>query len=240
MLLTLAAGLAYAQCTFGAASYDAHMKFADKSNGWTQMSIWFDGTNYFVPNGGSSPMPMEIYDVAGSWLTDRSVGMDFRGAFGKHDGTNTTYFRGYSSKDIRKRTPGVGGSLHTTLSGGSLDAQSNVVWDPSEGTFIANTNGTVNCWDDAGAFVGFVPLSGIDTAYPQGRGIATTPDGCWYTYANGTITSWDKATGTALDTATLNLAGNSFDSHFSFSYTNGHFWVLDFQGGTWRGYPVGP
>lgn len=239
MFLVLATQVALAQCTLADAAYDAHMTFADNNPGNTQMSMWFDGTNYFVPNGGSNPMPMEIYDAAGAWLTNKSVGMDFRGAFGKHDGTNTTYFRGYSSPQIRQRTPGVGGSLYTTLAGGSLDAQSNVVWDPVEATFIANTNGTVNCWTDGGGFVGAVPLSGIDATYPQGRGIATTPGGCWLTYANGTLTVWDKATGTAADSAVLNGGGNSFDSHFSFSYTNGHFWVLDFQGGTWRGYDIG-
>ena len=45
--------------------------------------------------------------------------------------------------------------------------------------------------------------------------------------------------GNLAGTTTLNLAGNSFDSYFSFSYANGMVWVDDASGGMWRGYDVG-
>ncbi|MBI4704243.1 MAG: hypothetical protein HY744_24295 [Deltaproteobacteria bacterium] len=74
-------------------------------------------------------------------------------------------------------------------------------------------------------------------AYPQDRGVAAVK-GFYFTYANGVLSAWDDK-GTRIDTAKLNGAGSSFDSHFSLSYAQGKIWVVDGGGQTWRGYNIG-
>jgi hypothetical protein len=69
----------------------------------------------------------------------------------------------------------------------------------------------------------------------QNRGVAGAGD-YWFTYSNGFVSAWD-AGGNRVDQATLTGAGTSFDSHFSFSYANGRFWIVDAPGGAWRGFP---
>ena len=53
------------------------------------------------------------------------------------------------------------------------------------------------------------------------------------------LSAWDSD-GNRLDTTVLNGAGQRFDSHFSLSYTNDKFWVVDSAGGQWLGYSVLP
>lgn len=49
------------------------------------------------------------------------------------------------------------------------------------------------------------------------------------------LSAWDE-TGTRVATTTLNGAGTSGDSYYAYSAANGMFWVVDFVGGSWRGY----
>ena len=52
------------------------------------------------------------------------------------------------------------------------------------------------------------------------------------------LSAWDGA-GTRVGTTELIGAGQTFDSHFSFSWAQGQVWVIDVANGTWRGYGVG-
>jgi hypothetical protein len=244
MIATTLVQAALAQCILAGGPIAPSVVFPNTVEGNTQMPMTWDGTYYYAGHGGSNPMPMTVYDGGGAYLTTRSVGMDFRAVFGKHDGSNTSYFRGYASNQIRSRTPGVGGSLHATLSGGSIDAQAAVAWDAAAANFVVNNYGIVNRWDDTGAFLGTTKLIGFgvgvlgESGYPQGRGVATSPGGCWLTYASGTLSSWD-ASGNRVSAVILSGAGATFDSHFGYGYTNNLFWVPDSEGGSWRGYAIG-
>ncbi len=239
-ILLVQAGLA--QCVLAAGPIAPTTVFPNSVEGNTQMPMTWDGTYYYAGHGGSTPMPLSIYDAAGAHLTTKSIALDFRGTFNKADGTDVSYFRGYASTQIRKRTPGVGGAVHTVLVGGTVDAQAAVAWDPIQAAFIVNNYGQVNRWTDGGGFIGATALigfgAGAEEAYPQGRNIAATPGGCWLTYEAGTVSAWDSG-GNRVSTAVLSGAGTTFDSYFGSGYTNNMFWVPDTEGGSWRGYSIG-
>jgi hypothetical protein len=52
------------------------------------------------------------------------------------------------------------------------------------------------------------------------------------------VSAWDPATGSRVGTASLEGASTSFDSHFSFSYTNGDAFVASAFGGSWQGFAI--
>ena len=76
--------------------------------------------------------------------------------------------------------------------------------------------------------------------YPQNRGIAFYLRGFefpWMTYSEGHLSALDGA-GTRIGTTELLTAGTTFDSHSSFSFTNGMVWIVDEPGGFWKGYEL--
>ncbi len=231
-------------CVFSSDSFAETFSFLDAGAlEQTRMNMTWDGVYYWSSSGGSSSgNRISQFDAAGVWLADYAPGRDVRSVFTIGDGTAPTYLRAYGSADLEVQTsPGTYGA-YLTLSGGSLDAQSAVVWDPTRDQFVAFEGGTLSRWDATGtnqpaiAFSGFGV--GTEDVYPQNRGVAVTPGGCYLTFADGQVSSWDE-TGARLDTATLIGVGSSFDSYFSFSYANGMVFVIDDALGTWRGYDVG-
>jgi hypothetical protein len=235
-LLAVATG---ASAQFDEPAYDAVMTFTDGgAGGSTTMTLAFDGTNFWSANGGYTNNPVHQYDADGNLQTTYDVPLDQRSIF--TDGARL-YIRPYGDPTIYMQDSPGNFSPYITLSGGSLDVQAAVVSTGSE--YIANNFGSLNRWDSSGAFLGAVNLSGFgsqnnEAEYPQGRGIAFG-GGYYLTYSNGVLSAWD-GDGNRLDTTVLNGAGQGFDSHFSLSYTNDKFWVVDSSGGTWRGYQVLP
>lgn len=236
----LVAGHSAASPVFGAASYNAVKTFTDGNPGTTMTLAW-DGTNYYTSSGGFLGSPYAKYDAAGNLIGSQapSPGIDFRSVF--TNGSNDLLARGFNSNTIYKQTAFGSFTTFLTLTGGTLDDQSAVVLDGSGTMYIARNGSTVSEWDLSGTFiasVNLIGLSGSENNYPQGRGIAAIGS-YWLTYDSQTLSAWDPVTGTRLDTTTLNGAGTSFDSNFSYSYADGKFWVVDQAGGTWRGYDVG-
>ena len=161
-------------------------------------------------------------------------GIDFRSVF--TDNTGNVYARAYNSPTIYQQSaPGVFASV-LTLTGGSLDSQSSVVLNDN-GAFIAMSGGTVSMWDASGAFDSSFSLAGYSGGYPENRGIAAAGD-YLFTYFDQMLSAWDYS-GNLLDQTELLGAGTSFDSYFSLSYANGHIFVVDAAGQTWRGYDIG-
>ncbi len=233
---------AHASCTLPSSSYTVTKTFVDSPGvGSTSMTIAYDGSNYWTSSGGSSSgTRLGRFTTGGSWVSGYAAGRDFRSVFTKGDGIAPIYQREYNDRLIDvMSSPGVfSGSV--TLSGGSLDAQSAVVWDDINDQFVAQYNGRVDVWNGSGTWVKSVSLSGYSGAeltYPQNRGVAAV-GGCYITYYGQTISLWNSS-GVREDTATLVGAGTGFDSYFSFSYADGMFWVIDSAYGTWRGYDVG-
>ncbi len=230
---------AQAGAVFGASSYSASFTFTD-SNPSTTMTAAFDGTNFYTASGGSSGSPYAQYSASGNFIANSSPGIDFRSVF--TDGSGNLYARGFADSTIYKQTAFGSFSPFLTLNGGSLDAQSGVVRDGA-GHYVAQSGGVVSQWDASGNFIGSVTLNGFgangEASYPQGRGIAAI-GAYWLTYNtnNETLEAWSMA-GNLLDSTVLNGAGTSFDSGFSYSYTDGMFFVADGPFGTWRGYDVG-
>lgn len=225
-------------------SYNALMTFKDADPG-TTMTLCFDGTNFWSGSGGGSGSPMAQYDAAGNFISNYTPNLDQRSLFTMNN-TGAVFLRQFADPTIYKQTsPGVFAAA-LTLSGGSLDAQSAVVFT-ANGGFLAMQGGNVSLWDAAGNSTGGVGLSGWGSmfgegVYPQDRGIA---DGViagnqeiYLTYSNGSLSGWDTS-GNRIGTTTLNGAGTSFDSHFSISVADNKVWVVDEAGGLWRGYDVG-
>jgi hypothetical protein len=123
-----------------------------------------------------------------------------------------------------------------------LDAQSSVVLNSAGTEYDAMSGGLVSRWALNGSSLGSVSLSGFgsqnsENTYPADRGLAAA-GGYWLTYSNGFLSAWD-ASGNRVDQTTLVGAGTTFDSHLSFSYTNGMAFVVDTSNSWWRGYDIG-
>jgi hypothetical protein len=209
------------------------------------MTIAWDGTNYWAVSGGSAGgVRLAQYDDSGNVLQTYSPGLDFRSVFTRA-GDTTLYARTYASRTIYvQMSPGQFAPA-LSLVGGNLDDQSSVVWNGDGTELIAMKGGTVSRWGETGAFLGTLTLSGFGTlgsenTYPQDRGIAvgTFGQGFFLTYSAGTVSAWDPATGSRVGTASLEGASTSFDSHFSFSYTNGDAFVASAFGGSWQGFAI--
>ena len=221
-------------------NYIASQMFLDGLDA-TTTGIAFDGANYWsVSGGGTSGNHLARYDASGNLLATYAPGLDFRSVF--TDAAGTVYARTYASPTIYRQTaPGIF-TTHLTLSGGSLDDQSSVVFNGSGTEFIALNNGIVSRWFVDGTFLGSVSLVGFgsvsgETGSPQNRGVTAAGD-YWLTYnGNGILSVWDD-TGMRVAQATLQDIGTSYDSAFGFSYCNGKVFAVDSGGGTWRGYDV--
>jgi hypothetical protein len=231
-------------CKIDAASLTSTRTFTD-SGGLvgTRMTTAFTSSGQFTSSGGgSSGTRLSRYDASGGWLIDFSPNRDIRSVFTQVDGVNPLLVRSYASRQIETfSAPGTSAPF-VYLSGGTLDAQSSVVWDAPNSQFLAMYAGRVDRWNGSGTWLGQTTLSGYGTSgtessSPQNRGIATV-DGCWLTYESQKLHVWTTA-GARSDTVTLTSAGTSSDSYYSFSYANGLVWVLDSAFGTWRGYDVG-
>ncbi len=224
---------------FANPSYNATTVFHD-ALGSTTMTLAHDGSSYWSTSGGSGSGVREArYTSAGTLLATYSPSLDFRSVF--TDSLGGVYAREYSSSTIYKQVAPGSFAANVVLSGGSLDAQSSVVLNGAGTEYIAMNAGVVQRWSLAGAFLGSVSLLGYGSLgsegiYPQNRGIAAVGN-YWLTYSGGTLSGWDSS-GNRVDTAILNGAGTSFDSHFSLSYANGKVFIVDQAGGNWRGYDV--
>jgi hypothetical protein len=207
----------------------------------TTMTIAFDGTNYWSSSGGGSfGLRLARYSSAGSLLGTFSPGLDLRSIF--TDASGTLFARAYADRRIfRQSSPGNFVPV-VTLNGGLLDDQSDVVLNSDGTEFVAMAGGTVSRWNRTGVFLGSVTLSGFgqqgnEAAYPQGRGIAIA-DNSWLTYSgSGVLSVWDL-TGHRTHQITLQSAGTSSDSDYSFSFCNGRVFVVDYAHSTWRGYDL--
>lgn len=218
-------------------NYVANLTFTDALTS-TTMGMAFDGTSYWSISGGNtSGNRLARYDATGALLGTYAPGLDFRSIF--TDATGTVYARVYASSIIYRQTgPGVF-TNQVTLSGGTLDAQSSVVFNAGGTEFIAMNEGVVSRWSSGGAYLGTVTLSGFgsyvnENVYPQNRGIAVAGP-YWLTYnaSDGMLSFWDQS-GNRLARGTLQGAGTGF----SFSFCNTRAFVVDVGGGTWRGYQV--
>ena len=239
--LTPATPLGGASCDDLAPSYaSSGVIFNRGALGSTFMTGAFDGTDvHFSSGGSSSGVRLSRYAADGRFIADYEPGIDIRSVFTMGDGTSPTYVRGFGSPIIyREISPGVYED-DVVLAGGSLDAQSAVVWDDTRGTFVAMLGGQVNTWSAAGASLGEVTLSGyVDSGYPQNRGIAVSNAGCWMTYDAGVVTTWDERGNRLADTALID-GPTDFDSYFSFSYAAGQVWLYDPSISGWVAFDLG-
>lgn len=226
---------------FSSASYTADVVFADADAlEQTRMTISFDGSHYFSASGGNTDgLRIAEFGADGTLIAAYAPGLDLRSVF--TNGSGQVLARAFDDSTVYRQTsPGSFGAL-LTLEPNGLDSQSAVVMNAA-GQFVAMNQGAVSLWDGQGhALTGF-NLAGFgaqngEANYPAGRGIAAVGD-LLFTYAAGTVSAWDYS-GQRVDSATLEGAGTSFDSYFSFSYANGRFFVLDDAHGSWRGYDAG-
>jgi hypothetical protein len=227
-------------------AYDASVTFPDSGMLMdTRMGIAWDGTNYWAFSGGSpSGNTLAQYSAAGAFVNVYQAPVDFRSVFTVGGNGTTVYGRGYSDSNLLKMTsPGAFTQTGVVLSGGMLDAQSNLVFNPAGTELVAMANGNVDRWTTAGTHIQSFMLQGLgsmdpnENIYPQNRGIVVIGD-YYLTYYNQKLTAWDS-NGVRIKSSTLNGAGTTFDSYFSLSYANGMVWIVDGPNLTWRGYNVG-
>lgn len=208
----------------------------------TTTGLAFDGTNYWSCSGGSSTgVRLGRYDASGNLIASYSPGLDFRSVF--TDGNCAVLARAHNDRVIyRQVSPGVFTNSGVTLTGGTLDVQSSVVFNGAGTEYIAMSGGVVSRWSVTGSYLGSVTLQGFGTvsgenSSPQNRGIGAVGD-YWLTYnGNRVLSVWDTA-GNRVVQSTLSGAGTSFESSYSFSYCNNKAFIVDSFSGSWRGYDV--
>lgn len=224
-------------------SYSQSMSFS--GNGGleqTSMNMTFDGTHYWASSGGSSNgVRIAQFDVNGNLVGQFEPGLDFRSVFTSNGMGGTVYGRAFSDATIyRMDSPGVFNPI-ATLTGGSLDGQSQVMFNSDSTEYIAHEGGTVSRWDLSGNFIGNVTLAGYGSmfgegSYPANRGVVAA-GGYYLTFSDNHLSAWD-ASGNRVGTTELLGSGTSFDTEFSLSWANGKIWVIDEANGTWRGYQI--
>ncbi len=229
---------------FEQVSYDPAVTFQDAPDLMqTRVGVAWDGTNLWTSSGGSATgNRLSRHDAFGNQQQYYSPGVDIRSIFPKGDGTSPLYMRPFTSNEIYVQTaPGVF-ELDVTLEG-AIASQASVVWDADNDEFIAMEDGVVTRWDESGALLGTVTLSGFGELYPEENVEARAfrlawAGGFYLTYVNGRLWAWSEE-GERIGSTLLNDAGIANSSHFSFSYAQGRVFVLDEPEGTWRGYDVG-
>ncbi len=223
-------------------SYAQSMSFSGAGVGGTSMNMTFDGSSYWSSSGGGpSGFRLAQFDINGNLLGTFAPGLDFRSVFTVNGMGGTVFARAFNDSTIyRMDSPGVFVS-HVTLTGGTLDAQSQVEFSAGGNEFIAHQGGTINRWDASGNFLGTVTLNGFGTmfdenVYPANRGVVSA-GGYYLTFSDSHLSAWD-AGGNRVGTTELLGSGTSFDSEFSLSWANGKIWIIDEADGIWRGYQI--
>jgi len=227
---------------FTADMFDANTTFPEAALVGTSAGMAWDGANFYSVTGGTV-----VGDRAAQHGADGTVnsvfapGIDFRSVFTLGDGTATVYARDFNSPTLRVMgAPGVfTNDVTLATSEPNLDEQSAVVWNDDTDEFVALTLGVILRWSSDGTFVGITTLQGFgddpaELEFPSNRSLAWA-DGCYLTYADGALSSWDVA-GAQVDTTTLTGAGTNLDAELSVSYANGEVFVAD--GTDWRGFSV--
>ncbi len=228
---------------FSADTFDANTTFPVAALVGSTAGMAWDGSNlYSVSGGGGSGG-----DRSAQYANDGTVnavfasGIDFRSVFTLGDGSATVYARGFNSSTLRVMgAPGVfTNDVVLATAEPNLDEQSAVVWNDDTDEFVALTLGVVLRWSSDGSFVGITTLQGLgdepaELEFPSNRSLGWA-DGCYLTYADGVLSSWDVA-GQRVDTATLTAAGENLDAELSLSYANGEVFIAD--GTDWRGFAV--
>jgi hypothetical protein len=196
------------------------------------MAVGWDGTHYYATNGGSGSNLLYRFNQDGSLHDSTEVPFDQRSAFSKSPVSGPTYLRRYSSHEIRIQGEGVTyDEVVLSLTGApSLASQSRIAFDWVNGWFINLRAGGVDHWDEAGAYVGHLPLPGW-AGYDNVIGFAD--NACYITFDGDTVSSWNLD-GSLAGVATLEGSGAHY---YSLSYANGHVWRHDGLG--WKGYPLG-
>lgn len=207
------------------------------------MTIAYDGTDYWSVSGNfPSGVRLAQYDGAGNVLTNYSPGIDFRSIF--TDSAGNVYARQFNDSTIYEQTsPGVFAPSGVSLMGGTLNAQSSVVFNGAGTEYVAMEGGTVSRWDLGGNFIGTVTLSGFgsdpnENISPQNRVIAAVGD-YWLTYNSdngGTLSAWDQSGNRVAQTILVDAGSDNSD--WTLSYANNQVFIGDQT--NWRGYDVGP
>lgn len=224
-------------------SYAESMSFSGNAGlEQTSMNMTYDGSSFWASSGGGSTgIRLAQFANDGTLLDTYEAGLDFRSVFTAGGNGATVYGRAFSDATIYRQTsPGVF-VADTTLIGGTLNTQSQVVFNSDATEYIAHEGGQVDRWDLGGNHLGSVALSGYGSMfgegnYPANRGMVAA-GGYYLTYSQGMLSAWDDS-GNRVGTTELLGAGTSFDSEFSLSWAANKIWIIDEANGTWRGYNI--
>ncbi len=236
-LAAIAAAPAAAGPVFGATSYSSSLTLNGTTDS-TAAGAAYSGGSYYLVYGGNSASPIVQTDSSGAITnsTSPSPGIDFRSVF--TDASGDVYARGYNNNTIYEQTSFGNFTAVASLDGLSND-QSQVVLDSSGTHYVANDDGTLQFWNLAGVSTGSVVLGGgFSASYPQGRGVSIFGNYA-LNYADGTLSAYSLSTGDLVDQTSLDGAATGFESHFSQSYANGYFFVVNDSGDRFVGYQIG-
>lgn len=211
--------------------------FPDLSGNLHPMGIVFNGTNYYVVGGGTSPGDVAELDASYNLVSLQNVALDCRSAF-YNPADGEVYIKGYTSNGLfRLHTNPFDGGYDVIFTGIFQDSQSKVCISPDGTKMYDHLNGTVKEYDFAtGTLLNTITLDLQHTLdWPRGNLIAHT--GTYLiTYAHPDVYAYDVTNGSYV--ASCNLGTQPTSAEWSVSYTNGMFMVCESSEATWYAWTI--
>lgn len=230
-----------ASAYFAQPAYEHVFQFNDVLASTPRGLAW-DGAQYHVVTGGSTDgIRYARHDATGTPTATFTPGIDFRSI--TTDPAGNTFIRAAGSQAFQGQPAPGAFALELSVTGAFLNPNAKLLLGPDGTTLHSLMFGAVFHYDaDTGVNTGFTALTGFgdlnsEADNPQNETLAIADDGTFLTYSNGVLSAWDVL-GDRVGTTTLIEAGNTEASHASFSYANGLAFVIEANGGLWRGYDL--
>ena len=192
----------------------------------TLIGIEWDGTNYYLTNGGTSTGEIQILDAAGVVQTTTPVTLDSRGLmYRQADGI--MYGKGYNNADLLQIDTGTGTvtpALVGMFTGADIQTKPSMAADGS--VLYEHNNGTIQVRDFATGAVSST-ITGIQYGGDFWGGVNVQTDGQFFYTADaaGEVYVHDMQ-GRLVTTVTLPVTAGTLNG-IVLSYANGLLWVND-------------
>ena len=209
--------------------------------GATVISLTFDGTNYWMIDGGYTPSTVTKFDSLGNQIEQGSINLDGRSiAYNPNDGklyikdyqTNSLYTLGALAAGAYGYAPVAG------FSNAFQDKQSKITLS-SDGQYVYDAlNGKVRKYQlSTGANVENITLAGYSGGFPEEFQIAT--DGTYlFALKNNTILAYNLDGSFVKEITGLPNPANLFYIQWSYSHADNKIWVWEYAAQQWMGYGI--
>jgi len=204
----------------------------DYSGNAHPMGVAFDGLYYWVVGGGYSSGGVAQLDDNFNLIDTQTVDLSCR-SISYNPGDGEVYIKGYGENGLYRlnRSP-FDGSIDTICTGLFQNSQSKICFSPDGQYMYDHYNGNVTRYDFPGCTSAGSVMLDIqhDMTYPRYVILAHSGD-YLLTLAEDVVFAYDPSDGSFVDSCVLPV-DSSYE--FSMSYTNGMFFVTNYDEDTWQ------